>query len=127
MAQMHYQDIKMASERYAHTARMHPNDFWAVLLLSAANIIDALVDQSEKRYLGSTSMIDVETDADKLFSNRTDENIDTSDIPEASESDFARAKIVMPESEPELFPHTHAGPEPSTEPTQRKRMPISGF
>lgn len=61
---MHYTEIKQAAERYANIARLHPNQFWAVYLLSAANMINALVETSERRFVAALPMIDVEADGD---------------------------------------------------------------
>ena len=61
------------ADRYKDVARMHPREFWSVYLLSAANMIDALCDQSERRFLeGSHALVvcdgegDCQTELDRL-------------------------------------------------------------
>lgn len=61
---MHYTEIKQTAERYQKIAKAHPNEFWAVYLFSAANMVAALCDQSEARYHKDRPMIDVDGEGD---------------------------------------------------------------
>jgi len=105
---MLYMDIKLAAEKYAHLARMHPDQFWAVQLLSAANMITALVDQSEKRWINGEPLIDVDTDGTGLVRGNG-QPVESDAAPEKELHRKWRRPLI--DDEPELFPHTHGSPE----------------
>ena len=117
---MMYTDIKLAAEKYAHTARMHPDQFWSIMLLSAANMIAALCDQSEKRWIGGEAMIDVDTEGVGLVNGKPpsfdpglqrDAELREQALAAGQDADELPRRRPMPNDEPELFPHAHEGEE----------------